>query len=177
MVSTNSYIRVLLASAIISLLIFGCSSPPSTDFVIDVPLDEPVETVVLLNSGGIFDQKIRSSLRKSGFRLKAFASQSVRNKPIQPGRTIATGSDTFNKAEARYGIRLTPGRIVDICAVNEEVIYGSYTMELIDLSWNETIVVVSAGGLTGDCAWHSGDLFSDLAQLLREAVDTLSVGK
>ena len=177
MVVSKSYIRVLLASFAIALLIVGCSSPPSTEYVIDVPLDEPVKMVVLLDSGGQYASRIRSSLRKSGFRIKAFASQSIRNKPIHPGQTIATGSDTFSKAESRYGIRLSPGGIVDICMVSDAVNYGSYTMELIDISWNESIVIVSAGGWTSDCAWHSGDLFRDLAQQLREAVDTLQVGQ
>ena len=158
-------------------IVAACSSPPRVDYVADTTLDVPVESLVLLDSGGRHTAQIRGSLRDAGFGIKAFAATRRRTQPLQEGETIQTGSDTAAIPEARYGITLIPGGVVDGCVYNDAVNYGVYTMELIDIPSNETIAVVSSGGWSRDCGLHKGDLFSKLAKLLREAVDGLPVAE
>ena len=51
---------------------------------------------------------------------------------------------------------------------NKNIKFGDYALEVVDLNTNETILVVSQGGWTGDCFPSTGNLFEDLSLALRQ---------
>lgn len=119
------------------------------------------KNVVLVNHTQ-WDLDIRKALTKAGFNVKRFASTAetqISDGPI---------SKKFNEAEARYGITQYLGGTVDYCIGAKSVMYDEFTLEVADLKTNNVIMTVQKGGWTGDCGFHSGKLFNELADGLNK---------
>ena len=153
---------LLTLTGIILLFTAGCASDLSTARISATPIDPSDKTLVLLNSS-TWDIDIKKNLALSGFALKSMPSVLEVQQDISD-----TTSVRYNKAEARYGIVQHPGRVVDWCLYNKNLKFGDYTLEIVDLRTNESVLLVSKGGWTGDCFPASGDLFEELAQALRQ---------
>lgn len=153
---------LLLLTSITFLFMLGCASNLSTSRISNTPIDSSDKTLVLLNSS-TWDIEIKKTLIQSGFSLKNMPSVLEVQKDIND-----TTSVKYNKAEARYGIIQHPGRLVDWCLYNKNVKFGEFTLEVVDLRTNESILLVSKGGWTGDCFPSSGTLFQELTQALRQ---------
>jgi acetyl esterase/lipase len=147
----------------IVLLMFvlsACSAPLRTEKVSDERLFGEEKTLVLL-TGTEFDPDIRRALIRNGFRVKKFATvikveQSTSNET----------KETFKKAEAKFGLSVYAGRIVDRCVINEAVQIGRAVFEVSNLSTNEVILYVEGGGWTSPCAYHQDLVWDKLAQAL-----------
>ena len=126
-------------------------------------------SVVILN-GSEFDTQLRRALVTRGFNVPAAASiNTVTNKS-------ATQDVTFQQAEARYGIRHS-GELSsnNPCFTNgKSWQFTEYTLEVIDLSSNQTKMLISKGGRTASCPgslvnmMQTTDLFGDLADELKK---------
>ncbi len=126
-------------------------------------------SVVLLSSNG-FDSQLRRALASRGFNVPAFSyTKTVTNKS-------ATQDVTFKQAEARYGI-IHSGVYSsnNPCFTNgKSVQFTEYTLEVIDISTNQTKMLISKGGRTVSCPgsfvnmFQTTDLFGDLADELKK---------
>lgn len=153
---------LLLLTSITFLFIVGCASNLSTSRISNTPIDSSDKTLVLLNSSK-WDIDIKKTLIQSGFALKNMPSVLEVQHDIND-----TTSVKYNKAETRYGIIQHPGGVVDWCLYNQNVKFGEFTLEVVDLKTNESILLVSKGGWTGDCFPARGTLFQELTQALRQ---------
>ena len=128
--------------------------------------------LVLLNSNE-FDNDLRKALASRGFYIPASASiESVVDKSD-------TQEVSYNKAEARYGLK---HKFIlsynNPCFTNSSSWdFTEYTLELIDLSSNELLMLISKGGRTESCPgsfvdfMKTTDLLGDLADELRKNLD------
>jgi S1-C subfamily serine protease len=74
------------------------------------------------------------------------------------------------QGDAPFILQITTGGVSNFCMINDAVQYSNATYMLKDAQSGEPLVAVSKGGWTGPCAYHSGDLFGELAALLVEAL-------
>ena len=125
-------------------------------------------SVVLLNSSSL-DNQLRRALVSRGFNVPASASVN----------TITDKSKTqdvsYKQAEARYGIRHS-GELSanNPCLTNgKSWQFTEYTLEVIDLTSNQSMMFISKGGRTETCPGslvnmlQTTDLFGDLADELK----------
>ena len=133
-------VALLLATPVLS----SCSNDLT---VVRFAEDDTAKTsVVILNSNG-YESFIRHSLLSAGFRVPAFSSvKTVTQK--SPDR-----SETFASSEAEFGIRhfgTLSGN--NPCYTNgNSWHFRTYTLELLDLRKNKTILIVSKGGRSEPC--------------------------
>jgi hypothetical protein len=144
----------------VALLTVGCSAPLRVDRMSEARIDSADKEIVLLNRSR-WDADLIRALSRRGFNVKRFASTRVIEGPIAGERT-----ERFREAAARYGITQYPGSQVDWCVLNNSVKIDRFTVEVSDLRTNKILMFVETGGWTGDCAYHSGSLFSELADVL-----------
>ena len=144
----------------VSLFLFGCAAPLTVDKLQDFTPSS--KTIVLLESTK-FDLEIRKALAKQGFKTMKFSTV---NRVVSEGKEGEIAR-LHNEAEARYGLAFY-WEFLDRCVVNaSKKING--TFEITDLKTNEVLLIIEQGGWSGDCAFHEGTLFNDLAKSLRES--------
>ena len=134
----------------------GCAARLQVDQI--SPIDSTQRDLVLLNETR-WSTKIRRELAKQGFKVKRFASTKeleVSNKNVK---------ETFNLANARYGLTVIPGNPVDWCG--RSIKYGDFSLEVTDLETNDIVLIVEQGGWTDRCLVMKGNLFPRLAKALR----------
>lgn len=83
-------------------------------------------------------------------------------------------SDTVQKQyanySARYGIELEQGGVTNLCMINGNI-NTQIMAEITDLKTNEVIFIIEESGWTGDCGYHSGDLFGNMARNIQKTWD------
>lgn len=145
------------------LLIFfitGCASALKVDRISDI--DPKEKTLVLMNETK-WNVKIRRELLRQGFEVKRLYS--VKDVEIKKTDKI---TEKFSMAEARYGLTVVPGSIVDWCIGGNAKKYADFTLEVTDLNSNSVVMIVEQGGWTDTCLGMFGDLFPALAKALKE---------
>jgi hypothetical protein len=152
--------RMTVALAVISVAVFGCAKDLQVNMLVPTQIDPADKRLVLL-SGSVWDPQVRSALARKGFSVARFASQRSIERDISP-----TERERFRQAEARYGLTVYLGPIVDRCLINENVKYGVVTYEITDIRRNEVLFTLERGGGTGPCAWHQDNVFEALADAL-----------
>jgi hypothetical protein len=142
----------------------GCaSSSPLRVDLIDAAAFDPRETEMVFLSQTRWDPEIRRTLALRGITVKRFSATRSVERDLTPFER-----ERFRAAEARYGLTVYLGRILDFCMVTENVKYGNITYEITDLRRNLVIATVQQGGGTGPCAWHRDNVFDDLAEALAQ---------
>ncbi|MBO9484714.1 hypothetical protein [Salinisphaera sp. G21_0] len=140
------------------LLLTGCAAGLRVDQI--AAIDSSQKDLVLM-TGTRWDTKIRRELAKQGFRVKRFTSV----KEIEVSNSNV--KETFNLADARYGLTVIPGRPVDWCVGGRAIKFSDFSLEVTDLKTNDLVMIVEQGGWTDTCLGLYGDLFPDLAKALR----------
>ncbi len=102
-------------------------------------------------------------MANQGFIVKKFSS--LKEVQVEDGKR----TETYNLAEARYGITVVPGDIVDWCLGGRAKKFGDFSLEVTDLKNNTIVLVVEQGGWTDTCVGLFGDLFPDLAAAMRSS--------
>ena len=143
-------------------MLYGCASSLSVDRVSDTPIDTTTHEIVLLDSTK-FDYDLKKSLIKYGFKVKNTPSIVSKEKKVDESTSLS-----YNISEARYGINQYPGAVIDWCLYNKQVKFDEYTLELVDLETNDTILFIKKGGWTGNCFPSTGKLFEELALELKK---------
>ena len=141
----------------------ACSAPLKVTKLSGAPLLVGQPKNLALITGTEFDADVRISLAQYGFKVVKFASI----KRIERD-TSETTRETFNKAAARYGLSVYPGRMVDYCVVSSGIKMGRAAFGLSDLVTNETILFIHAGGWTEPCAYHTDIVWDKLAEGLAQ---------
>ncbi len=144
-----------------AILLCSCAQPLVVEKSDDVQIVSSEKNLLLINHTR-WDVDIRRALTKAGFNVKKFAS----TKEVEVNRENI--SERFHKAEAKYGITQYPGGLVDRCILNKSIKFDEYAFEVSDLNTNDVIMTISKGGWTGDCGFHSGDLFDELSSSLAD---------
>ncbi len=153
---------ILLVSGLL-LVVVGCASNLNIERLSEDKIDTTNKDIIFLTSTR-WDSQVRRALARYGFTLKKYAS--IRQIEAKTSDAI---TETHNEAEARYGISIYPGSIVDWCLVTPGQKFDLFTLEITDLRTNEVILVVEKGGWTHDCPLTtSGKLFPDLAKALSD---------
>jgi hypothetical protein len=145
---------------VMSIAMFGCAKDLQVNMLATTQIDATDKRLVLL-SGSVWDPQIRSALARKGFSVARFASQRSIERDVSP-----TERERYRQAEARYGLTVYLGPIVDRCLINENVKYGVVTYEITDIRRNEVLFTIERGGGTGPCAWHQDNVFEALADAL-----------
>jgi len=151
--------KKLIYIVVMSFLLSGCAAGLRVDQISDIDSNEKV--LVLMNETR-WNVKIRRELAKQGFQIKRFTS--LKEIEVKDGKR----TETFNLAEARYGITVVPGTIVDWCLGGRAKKFGDFTVEITDLRTNDLVMVVEQGGWSDNCLVLSGNLFPDIADALRQ---------
>jgi S1-C subfamily serine protease len=123
----------------------GCAAGRKTVLLTKGDVPRSVERVRLEHSVARFESEIILGLSRSG---------------ITPDP----------QGDAPFVLQITTGGTSGYCLINDSVEYSNATYMLKDAESGEAIIAVSKGGWTGPCAYHSGDLFGELAALLVEAL-------
>lgn len=148
------------------LLIGGCmphASELTVERLSEDKIDAADKNIVFLTSTK-WDSQLRRALAKYDFTLKRYASVKEIEERISGVRT-----ETYDEAEARYGISIYLGDVIDWCVFSEGIMFSNFTLEITDLRTNEVIMVVEKGGWTHDCSTRGpGKLFPDLARALSD---------
>ncbi|MCT4627953.1 hypothetical protein [Halodesulfovibrio sp.] len=145
-------------SIFMCLVLSGCAAGLRVDQL--APIDTSSNEVVILNNTQ-WNTKMRRALSKEGFHVKHFSAL----KEIELSNNQR--KETFNLADARYGLTLTPGSTVDRCLGGGAVKFGDFSVEVTDLKTNEMVLVVEQGGWTDFCFPMEGTLFKDLAAAIK----------
>lgn len=140
--------------------IIGCAAGLSVDRLSNTPIDSNDKDLILLTHSR-YDPQILKALAKAGFTVKEQPATRTIQKRIDENTV-----EQYHEADARYGLRLMPGMIVDRCIAGNAVKYDEFTYEIVDYSTNKPILFVNKGGWTGYCFPSNGTLFEDLAKEL-----------
>jgi hypothetical protein len=151
--------RKLITIVAVSFMLSGCAAGLRVDQISDVDSSEKV--LVLMNETK-WNVKLRRELAKQGFQVKRFTS--LKEVEIKEGKR----TETFNLAEARYGLTVVPGTIVDWCLGGRAKKFGDFAVEITDLRTNDLVMVVEQGGWSDTCMGLFGNLFPDIAKALRQ---------
>lgn len=151
--------RSVILIVVASLLLTGCAAGLRVDQI--TPIDTSEDVLVLMNETR-WNVKLRRELAKQGFNIRRFSS--LKEIEIEDGRR----TETYNLAEARYGVTVVPGTIVDWCLGGRAKKFGDFAIEVTDLKTNELVIVIEQGGWSDTCMGMFGDLFPDLAKALRD---------
>jgi hypothetical protein len=151
-----------LALMLSALMLTACMSASALRVdVTDAAAFDPQDREVVLLSQTAWDAEIRRTLALRGFTVKRFPATRSIERDVSPSER-----ERFREAEARYGLTVYLGRVIDHCTVNQNVKYGNIVYEVADLRRNIVVATVQQGGGTGRCAWHDDHVFDDLAEAL-----------
>jgi len=150
-----------LATLSLALLTAACSSPLKVTKLDDTQSISKQPKVLSLLTKTEYDADIRIALAQHGFKTKKYASTKKVFKDVNP-----TTSESYRKASTRFGLSVYPGRIVDFCTINSGVQLGRATFEVSDLSTNESLLFIQAGGWTEACAYHNDIVWDKLSNAL-----------
>lgn len=144
---------------VISALLIGCAAALRVDHISEV---DPNENVIVIMNETRWNVKLRRELAIQGFQVKRFST--LKEIEVEDGNR----TETFNLAEARYGITVVPGAVVDWCLGGRAKKFGDFAIEVSDIQTNELIMVIEKGGWSDTCLGMFGNLFPDIAKALRE---------
>jgi hypothetical protein len=110
--------------------------------------------------------EIETRLRQRGFQVLRFASQRRVRERINETRT-----EEYREATARYVVLVDGSAPLDPM---RRCIGGGYkfdylSVELVDVKANETVLTVSGGGYSENCAPVSGTIFGDIVTAIENA--------
>lgn len=155
-------VRIFATSLAAMMLVFlgGCSAPLQVDRMTDQSLAAEPKSLSLLTRTR-YDADVRRYLSRRGFKVKRYVARKKVEEEVSPTR-----KETFKPAETKYGLSVYPGRRVDVCAVSDGSQLGRAVFEVTDLTTNEVILFVEAGGWTSPCAYHRDIVWDKLASAL-----------
>ena len=153
------------------ILLSGCASGMKTYKFPDTNIDSRDKTFVYL-SRSQWDGEFRIALLEEGFKVKKYSSiKRKRNNQIQVGDgEINEDESSYHKAEARYGISLEQGKVLDWCPFNDQI-KANFELEITDLSTNDVVLLIMKGNWTGICgpfSVRSEYIFKELAAELKK---------
>ena len=154
--------RILVVVFSTTMLVFlgACSAPLQVDRMTDQSLAAEPKTLALLTRTA-YDADVRRYLSRRGFKVKRY----VARKKIEE-EVSSTRKEIFKEAESKYGLSVYPGSQVDYCVVSDGRQLGRAVFEVSDLTTNEVILFVEAGGWTSPCAYHQDIVWDKLASAL-----------
>ncbi|MBJ7550760.1 hypothetical protein [Marinomonas ostreistagni] len=151
--------KVYFLGVTVAFLLSGCASGLQVDKI--SPIDTEDKTISLMNDTR-WNIQIRRALLKEGFNVKRFST--VKELSV----VTEQYKETYNLAEATYGLTVSPGPVVDWCLGGSAEKFSKFSLELTDLRTNQPVLFVEQGGWTDTCLGMFGNLFPDLAKAINE---------
>lgn len=148
----------------------GCASGLKVHKFPDTSIDPDIKTFVFLTKTQ-WDNELRIELLKQGFKVKKFSSTSMvrASRITKSDKAILENEKSYSAADAKYGISLTQGRILDWCPFNDQI-KANFDLEVTDLSTNEVVLIIQKGNWTGSCgpfSLRSKYVFQELTEQLK----------
>ena len=151
--------RLMLTLALV--LALGCASGFVSKEITPFDFSSTPKELVLL-SGSAYDPEIRMALASQGFKVKKLSSVHEIEEEARSGE-----KRSYSKAEARIGMTIYLGGILDVCIGNASIVkFSKVTWELSDLETNQVLLYLSNGGWTSQCGIHRNTLWEPLAEAL-----------
>jgi hypothetical protein len=155
---------LLIFIILYTVLNSGCANRSSVIAMPNTTIDTSEKSFVFLTKSR-WNINLGYELKKLNFDV----SKQIRYTGVNV-KESPTVDKQYADYSARYGIEIEQGGVSNWCMVNDNI-NTMITAEITDLKTNEVLFIIEESGWTGDCAYHSGDLFGNIARNIKRTWD------